>query len=211
MKTNGQHSWTDKQVGPYLDRDKVGAFYEKVRAMAVKEFGEDCDGDIPLDIDITDRTRFERLHFLTIPYDDKVKGPEEQALLIQRLLANLKIASDHVDRFFRCLQFQDFDWDEVVRSAREHGAGVNTATDTMLSAENAQLSARVEEVEKRLHELNNKRARELRTNETIKRARGQREHAYDALNAIIEAVGEKKGKLAQEVAKIANGGFKVPK
>jgi len=218
MKTDDMHKWTDKQDGPYLDRNKLSVFYDKVRAMAVEMFGEDSDGDIPLDINVVDRTRYSRLHFLPIPYDDKVKGPSELAELIRRLLINLKVASDEVDRFFRCLEFQDFDFADVIQAAKDTPPTVHaatdemlSATDEMLSAEHAQMSARVDGVETELNKLRSERAHQIRKDETVRYARAQRNHAHDVLNAIIEEVGDKKGKFALEVARIANTGFRLPK
>jgi hypothetical protein len=48
-------------------------FYDKVIKLAEEMFGRDCDNHLPVDIHIIDRTRFEPVHFIEVPYRHKIE------------------------------------------------------------------------------------------------------------------------------------------
>ena len=128
--------WTDKQNGPYLDRDKIDKLYERFSRLANEEFGLDSDGDLPLDISLIDRTRYERLFFRPIPYDHKIVTDAEHDSVLNALMCNLGIASEQISRWHRCLKYNP-------RPA--------TATDENLTSENRELIERNLTVENELN------------------------------------------------------------
>jgi hypothetical protein len=163
--------WTDKQAGPYLDRDKLDALYSEFRKIATERFGVDCDGDLPLDIHLVDRTRYERSHYSYVPYDHKVATENEHDTVLMSLTTNLAIASDAVARWYRCLQYNP-------RPA--------TARDENLSSENRQLVERNKTVEGELNHMRREHGLQIRKDETVKSARAQRDRAVDALNHLFD-------------------------
>lgn len=78
-----------------LPQDLLDRFYAKVTRLAEQTFGRDCDGDLPVDIEIVDRTRYERLHYQPVPYSHKPHDPEERLRLLH---GNLRLALDEVAR-----------------------------------------------------------------------------------------------------------------
>lgn len=162
--------WTDKQTGPYLDRDKIDKLYEKFGKLAKEIFGIDSDGDLPLDICLIDRTRYGRMHFRPIPYDHKVVTDEEHKDVLGALICNLAIASEEINRWHRCLEYNP-------RPA--------TATDENLVDENRALIERNATVENELSVMRREHAVQIRQDEAVKSARAQRNAMEEALHHLL--------------------------
>ncbi len=169
MKHN-EPPWTDKQAGPYLDRDKIDKLYEEFGKLAKKLFGVDEDGDLPLDIRLIDRTRYGRMHFRPIPYDHKVVTDAERKDVLGALMCNLAIASEEITRWHRCL---------------EHNPRPAAATDENLASENLALIERNATVENELNVMRREHAVQIRQDEAVKSARAQRNAMEDALHHLL--------------------------
>ncbi len=67
------------------------------------KYEKDADGDIPVDFRLVDRTRFERLHYIPVPYEHQAKNDKEHMDILSTLNLNLLIASQGIDRHIRIL------------------------------------------------------------------------------------------------------------
>jgi len=67
------------------------------------KWGKDPDGDLPIELEVVDRTRFQRMHYAPVPYEQDADG----ALGLERLgivLLNANIANRELDVTLRILQ-----------------------------------------------------------------------------------------------------------
>jgi hypothetical protein len=159
----------DSADSPFLDRDKLNGFYDEVHKLARKKFPQDSDGDVPIDISIIDRTRYERMHYFHIPYDSKISTPEEWNDLLGALVGNLQIASEGMNRWHRCLKYHPC-------------PAIIGATDKHLSDENRQLVERNKTIENELNVMRREHAVQIRKDEAVKSARTKRNEATEALD-----------------------------
>jgi len=98
------------EVDPKDVEELYGIFYNIVDL----KYGEDADGDTPIDINILDRTRFEpRCGDLPVPYTHKAKTVEEYDEILDRAICNAGSAMDRVSRIMKIR------WHEVRRLAEE--------------------------------------------------------------------------------------------
>jgi hypothetical protein len=92
--------------------DKLVRFDTVIRNAAIEIFGVDVDGDCPVSISITDRTKYERTHWFKVPHEHKCKTSEEKEHLLDVVLTNLAMASETVKRIMDCRRL---DRDEAER------------------------------------------------------------------------------------------------
>jgi hypothetical protein len=159
----------DSVDSPFLDRDKLNEFHEEISKLAREKFGQDCDGDVPVDIVVVDRTRYERMHYFHIPYDSKISTPEEWDDRLRAIVTNLEMATSDMNRWHRCLEFHP-------------RPKVLAATDENLASENRQLVERNKTIENELDVMRREHAVQIRKDEAVKSARTKRNEATDALS-----------------------------
>jgi hypothetical protein len=161
-----------KRSTDYLDRDALDSFYDNVREMAVNDFGSDTDGDVPIDIQIVDRTRYERNEYLYVPYEDKVNTQEGREVILEALMANLSIASEALTKWQRMRKFRP-------------QPNVIAATDEDLAEENRLLVGHNKQMSDELREIRQDVGAKIRRDSAVKDAREKRNHMNDALHHSI--------------------------
>jgi hypothetical protein len=170
-----------KRSTDYLDRDALDSFYDKVREMASTDLGADCDGGVPIDIQIVDRSRYERSHYLHVPYSDKLATKEEAEDLLSCLMTNLSIASEALTQWQRM---------------RKYGPRLEvvTATDKSLTQENRLLVEHNKQMSDELREIRQDVGAKIRRDSAVKDAREKRNQMTDALHHLwhcdIDECGE---------------------
>ena len=88
-----------------VDQNKLSEFHDKVYAMARKEFGTDDEGKInKVSVILVDRSRYWPMHYFPVPYDHKAKTEEDKELILDRLLTNMKIATEALDIHLKCMR-----------------------------------------------------------------------------------------------------------
>ena len=73
-----------------------------VRILEMK-YQRDCDNSLPVEVDLVDRTKFERSHYFKIPYEHLAKSDEERMEILSLLNTNSRIASGGLDRHVKML------------------------------------------------------------------------------------------------------------
>lgn len=76
----------------FLDEKKLDAFRRKVEQMAKQELGTDSDGDPRLEVLLIDRSRFERMHFVPVPYHHKARSSAALENIRRLVALNLRLA-----------------------------------------------------------------------------------------------------------------------
>jgi hypothetical protein len=90
-----------------LDQKKVADFWDRLYKLAEKEFEKDCDGDLPIQIFVLDRTRCEPDHYQPIPYAHKAASMEELNKISEAMMHNVKWAIDSLQSFLRCREYEE--------------------------------------------------------------------------------------------------------
>lgn len=196
------------KMGDYLDRDVVDQLAQKCWELAGEMFQ---DGEIPVEIIVIDRTRYESLCTMPVPYHHKAVETNQQAERFSLLVHNLSQAAESVERFIRLLQTSEVSFAEISQPPPQDGAKYFSATDQHLAEENRQLLERNAKVEQHLRELRSERAHQIRKDQAVEDARSRRNHAHDALEKIIDLLSDKPDELSHLVVKIAKQGFNLPK
>lgn len=75
-----------------IDQKKLQRFLERINEEAKKEFGEFEDGGALIEVEVTDRTRFERSHYIPILYDHKAVTDEDRRQIENGVFLNLSLA-----------------------------------------------------------------------------------------------------------------------
>jgi regulator of replication initiation timing len=171
----------------YLDRQQIDTFNCQVQDMAASHFGVDCDGDLPVDIRIIDRTRYERSHYLHVPYKDSADTSEEHEAVLDALMTNLSISTEDINRWHRIRRF-------------DMRPDIVTATDENLTAENRKLVEVNAKLEADMREMRQDVGAKIRRDQAVKDAREKRDLMSDALHHLWhceihnckECVGHKK-------------------
>ncbi len=91
-------SWGETADGVIPEKDWDG-FRQAVHELTERWFSRDCDGDLPVDICLVDRSRYEPMHFSAIKYSHKKPFDHQRALEIAAL--NVRMASEQLDRIVR--------------------------------------------------------------------------------------------------------------
>ena len=69
------------------------------------KYESDADGDLPVEVTVVDRNRFNPLHYLPVPYRHK-PGTEEGMRNYERVIAaNLAQAAYWIDNYFNTREF----------------------------------------------------------------------------------------------------------
>lgn len=93
-----------------ITQGDITLLYDIVRELVALKCDKDADGDLPIEIHITNRRTHERLHYTAVPYREGLDGDGIELVpftdMLQILLCNLRIASDRVDNEIRCEQFR---------------------------------------------------------------------------------------------------------
>lgn len=90
-----------------LDADKVRTFWDKLYKLAEQEFERDCDGDLPIQIQVIDRTRFMPDHYFRIPYTHKAETSKELVEIGGYLMDNVKSAIEALQQFYRAKEYEE--------------------------------------------------------------------------------------------------------
>lgn len=141
----------------------------KVRELAANTFDMDSDGDIPVDIRVIDRTRYERCHYFYIPYEGNADNPAEHESVLDSLMSNLAISTEAINRWHRVRRF-------------DKQPGVVTATDENLTTENQKLVKINDKLEAEMREIRKDVGAKIRRDSAVKDAREKRDQMTDALH-----------------------------
>jgi hypothetical protein len=95
---------------------------EIFHTILVLKFERDCDGDLPVEFDLTDRTCCERRHCYPLPYHHKASTEEELDDIISTAAANAKVASERLDLLLRLRKY------ELERIRKSSGTGHPSGT-----------------------------------------------------------------------------------
>lgn len=79
-----------------------------LNALLVLKFQRDCDGDLPINFEIIDRTKFEPSHFMPVPYNPFEASPEKKAEHMKEVAYNLETAAKAM---IRAIKIQELDAD----------------------------------------------------------------------------------------------------
>lgn len=82
------------------DIEKLGKIILRILE---EKYERDCDGSIPVEFDLVDRTRFERMHYFKIPYEHKAKTNDERMRILSLLNSNVHNAARALDQHVRTL------------------------------------------------------------------------------------------------------------
>lgn len=66
----------------------------------------DPDGDLPLEFKLIDRTRFEPMHFMPVPYMGLKSSPEQMEAALEMHIFNLNIAHERFSGAYRILEHE---------------------------------------------------------------------------------------------------------
>lgn len=86
-----------------LDFNQLCTIIDRIVKM---KWSKDPDGDLPIEVEVIDRTRFEPMHYAPVPYEHEVKNALEQGQRLSIVLMNSQIASRELDITLRNLQFK---------------------------------------------------------------------------------------------------------
>lgn len=76
-----------------------------VEDMIRMKWEADADGDVPVEFDLVDRTRFERSHFRPQPYEHKAETLDAKDDCLDIALLNMHMAVDKVNTLWKIRQF----------------------------------------------------------------------------------------------------------
>jgi hypothetical protein len=68
-----------------------------------RKFEVDPDGDLPVEFQLIDRTRYEPMHFEPVPYMHKSKNEKDREDIFSLHMLNLVLSTSAVDRAYRIL------------------------------------------------------------------------------------------------------------
>lgn len=95
-----------------VTEDDLDRFYDIICELIALKWSEDCDGDRPIEVDVTDRTRYHRLHYTPVPYThDMEHGRDMKRLFESELFGryqaavtmNHNIAHGEMERYHQML------------------------------------------------------------------------------------------------------------
>lgn len=92
------HPWNPKNV----PTDKLQAVWKAATEKAEELFEEDEDGDLPIDIRILDRSRFQPYHHAGVPYSHHAITEDDHDEILRSLMSNLAAATDNLETYARC-------------------------------------------------------------------------------------------------------------
>jgi len=101
------------------DLDKINEIFHTVLAL---KYERDSDGDLPVEFDLTDRTKCERRHNFPLPYHFKASTEEELDNIIFMAASNAKVANEGLDLLLRLRKL------EIDRIRKSSGTGHPSGT-----------------------------------------------------------------------------------
>jgi len=84
-----------------VSEGEIEDLYKIILRILELKYEKDASGDIPVDFRLVDRTKFERLHYIPVPYEHKAKNDDERMDILSVLNLNLSIASRELDTHVR--------------------------------------------------------------------------------------------------------------
>lgn len=96
---------SDGGFAPVTEQDlnQLCSIMEKLTGM---KWGRDADGDLPIDWEIIDRTRFERMHFQPVPYQHKAQNELAANEHLNAVVLNARIANDELNTTLKLIQLE---------------------------------------------------------------------------------------------------------
>jgi hypothetical protein len=94
---------SDGGYAPVTESD-LNKLYAIISRLVRMKWGMDPDGDRPIEWKLIDRTRFERMHYVPIPYEHKAKG-EAVFDRLHFVALNASIANRDLDTTLKLLEF----------------------------------------------------------------------------------------------------------
>lgn len=92
------HPWHPSRV----TREKLEKFHAAISKAAEKLWKRDEDGDLPVNWDVTDRTRFQPFFRLPVPYDHHAETEEDHDQILSALISNLDSVIGRLNIYMRC-------------------------------------------------------------------------------------------------------------
>jgi hypothetical protein len=89
------HGWAPVEPG---DVAELCGF---IREIVEGKWDKDCDGDLPVNFRVIDRTRYEPMHFFEVPYAETCNTTEERQRRMDNLIANVQLAVRDLERWSR--------------------------------------------------------------------------------------------------------------
>lgn len=84
-----------------VEKGDMKKLYRVLDLLIDAKWQKDPDGDLPVNYKLIDRTRYEPMHFFTVPYEHKAKTDEEREDILDRHLTNLRMSADRVDNLLK--------------------------------------------------------------------------------------------------------------
>jgi hypothetical protein len=149
----------------YIDREVLDDLYEEFVKLATEKLKPEERQSLNIDIHILDRTRYEMDHYEPVPYEERSYTEEEYEQVLRALISNMNTASEALNRW--------------CRGRMTIKGPVSSATDSQLAEDNRRLVETSAEMSDDLRRLRNDQGAIIRTDEAVKRARGQRNDLED--------------------------------
>lgn len=92
------HPWHPSQ----MTSKKLEKFHAAILKAAEKLWERDEDGDLPVDWDVTDRTRFQPFSRIPVPYDHHAETEEDHDQILSALVSNLGSVVDRLSIYMKC-------------------------------------------------------------------------------------------------------------
>ncbi len=89
---------------PFTENDE-SVLYKLLEAIATAKFEPDCDGDLPINWHIINRTQYEGLRYANLPYIYKSPTLETIAQYIMNAHTNVRISNARLDDGIHALEF----------------------------------------------------------------------------------------------------------
>jgi hypothetical protein len=124
---------------PVVTRDDMLKMSNIIQDMIALRFEVDCDGSLPVEYKLIDRTRFEPMHFQPLPYDHEAESEDELVSILHTAELNLSMATSRFQEQWRMFEYRR----RQARKEKEKGTQhpIETARDGYLSRARAVESA----------------------------------------------------------------------
>lgn len=109
----------DHNAWDACSQEQINKFHEIVDSAARVIFGVDTDGDLGFRIDMISKRDFEYNHFFDIPSYDKQKTLADKLRAIELMAANVKMASERLDRAMSIMRSEAHQDEESAKSKAE--------------------------------------------------------------------------------------------
>lgn len=91
----------DSSGGDYasVKEGDVHALWDIIREILYVKFEEDCDGDIPIEVDIVNRNECYSKHYEAVPYSHKAETEDDRMRILRIVQLNASIANRDLDKY----------------------------------------------------------------------------------------------------------------